>query len=314
MQIQDTAALITGGASGLGEATARHFAALGAKVTLLDRDVERGQMVADEIGATFAETDVTSEASVEAAVAKGKAAMGKITCAVNCAGIATGEKTLGKDGPHDLSAFQRTININLVGSFNVARLAAAEIAQADAQPDGLRGVIINTASIAAFEGQKGQTAYAASKGGIAGLSLPMARDLAREGIRVMAIAPGLMLTPMLMGLPQEVQDQLAQDVTCPRRLGGPGGIRRPGAVHHRMRLPERRDHPHRRRVADEVTPVPDLVRDRLPQGGGPGSSPARGRPTLKPPIHRHRPPEASRGWLGPGTAETGAAAAPERSP
>ena len=221
MRIEDTAALITGGASGLGEATARHFRDHGAQVTILDRDAERGAAVAAEIGATFAETDVTSEESVQAAVAAGKAAMGRITCAVNCAGIATGEKTLGKDGPHSLAAFKRTIDINLVGSFNVARLAAAEIAQQPPAPDGLRGVIINTASIAAFEGQKGQTAYAASKGGIAGLSLPMARDLAREGIRVMAIAPGLMLTPMLMGLPQEVQDQLARDVTCPRRLGDP---------------------------------------------------------------------------------------------
>lgn len=221
MRIDDTAAIITGGASGLGEATARHFREKGAQVTILDRDVERGQVVAKEIGAAFAETDVTDEASVKSAVAKAKEAMGRISCAVNCAGIATGEKTLGKDGPHDLAAFRRTIDINLVGSFNVARLAAAEIAQAEPSPDGLRGVIVNTASIAAFEGQKGQAAYAASKGGIVGLSLPMARDLARDGIRVMAIAPGLMLTPMLQGLPQEVQDQLAADVTCPARLGDP---------------------------------------------------------------------------------------------
>ncbi|MEQ9258334.1 MAG: SDR family NAD(P)-dependent oxidoreductase [Roseovarius sp.] len=221
MRIDDTAAIITGGASGLGEATARHFREKGAQVTILDRDSTRGPQVAEEIGATFAETDVTSEASVAQAVSAAVAAMGKITCAVNCAGIATGAKTLGKDGPHDLAAFQRTIDINLVGSFNVARLAAAEIAKCPPSEDGLRGVIINTASIAAFDGQKGQAAYAASKGGIVGLSLPMARDLAREGIRVMAIAPGIILTPMLMGLPQEVQDQLAQDVTCPKRLGRP---------------------------------------------------------------------------------------------
>lgn len=221
MRITDTAAIITGGASGLGEATARHFRDMGAAVTLLDRDTDRGPAIAAEIGATFAETDVTSEASVSAAIATAKSAMGRITAAINCAGIATGEKTLGRDGPHGLAAFQRTIDINLVGSFNVARLAAAEIAQNDPLPDGTRGVIINTASIAAFDGQKGQTAYAASKGGIVGLSLPMARDLAREGIRVMAIAPGTFLTPMLQGLPDDVTEALAQDVTFPKRLGDP---------------------------------------------------------------------------------------------
>ena len=221
MRIQDTAAIITGGASGLGEATARHFRANGASVTLLDRDTARGAAVAEEIGAHFAETDVTDEASVSAAIDAAKTAMGRITCAVNCAGIAPAEKTLGRDGPHTLDGFRRVIDINLVGSFNVARLAAAAIAQNDPAPDGARGVIINTASIAAFEGQKGQSAYAASKGGVYGLSLPMARDLAREGIRVMAIAPGIFLTPMLQGLPQDVQDSLAQNVTCPKRLGDP---------------------------------------------------------------------------------------------
>jgi NAD(P)-dependent dehydrogenase (short-subunit alcohol dehydrogenase family) len=221
MQIDKTAAVITGGASGLGEATARHFREMGADVTIFDQDEERGHDVATAIGATFVATDVTDEISVKNAMETAKDAMGRITCAVNCAGIATGSKTLGKDGPHSLAAFQRTIDINLVGSFNVARLAAAEIARNAPSEDGLRGVIINTASIAAFDGQKGQAAYAASKGGIVGLSLPMARDLAREGIRVMAIAPGIILTPMLMGLPQEVQDNLAQDVTCPKRLGRP---------------------------------------------------------------------------------------------
>ena len=221
MRITETAAIITGGASGLGEATARHFRDQGAKVTILDRDTARGEATAKEIGATFVETDVTNEDSVKHAVATAKSQMGKITTAINCAGIATGEKTLGKNGPHDLSAFQRTIDINLIGSFNVARLAATEIAQNDPDQHGQRGVIINTASIAAFDGQKGQAAYAASKGGIVGLSLPMARDLSREGIRVMAIAPGIFLTPMMQGLPQEVQDQLAQDVTFPKRLGDP---------------------------------------------------------------------------------------------
>jgi NAD(P)-dependent dehydrogenase (short-subunit alcohol dehydrogenase family) len=221
MQISDTAALITGGASGLGEATARHFRKLGAQVTLLDRDSIRGPQVADEIGATFVQTDVTDEASVAAAMTAATSAMGRITAAINCAGIATGEKTLGRDGPHDLKAFRRTVDINLVGTFNVARLAAAEMARNAPASDGARGVIINTASIAAYDGQKGQAAYAASKAGIAGLTLPMARDLARMGIRVMAIAPGIFLTPMLRGLPQEVQDGLAASVTCPKRLGDP---------------------------------------------------------------------------------------------
>lgn len=221
MQITETAAIITGGASGLGEATARHFRANGAQVTLLDRDAERGASVAAEIGAAFAETDVTDETSVKAAIAKAKSEMGRVTAAINCAGIATGEKTLGREGPHSLDGFQRTIDINLIGTFNVARLAAEEIAQNAAAPDGTRGVIINTASIAAFEGQKGQTAYAASKGGIVGLSVPMARDLSRAGIRVMAIAPGIFATPMLLGLPQDVQDGLSQDVTFPKRLGDP---------------------------------------------------------------------------------------------
>ena len=221
MRIQDTAAIITGGASGLGEATARLFRERGAQVTLLDRDSERGPQVAAEIGAAFVETDVTDEDSVGAAIKTAISAMGRITAAVNCAGIATGEKTLGREGPHSLAAFRRTLDINLVGTFNVARLAAAAMVQNAPEPDGARGVIINTASIAAFDGQKGQAAYAASKGGIVGLSLPMARDLAREGIRVMAIAPGIFATPMLRGLPQEVQDSLAQEVTCPKRLGDP---------------------------------------------------------------------------------------------
>ena len=221
MKISNAAAIITGGASGLGEATARHLRGLGAQITLLDRDTTRGPQVADDIGATFVETDVTNEESVAAAMIAAMSAMGQITAAINCAGIATGEKTLGRDGPHDLMAFRRTIEINLVGTFNVARLAAAEMARNTPDSDGARGVIINTASIAAFDGQKGQAAYAASKAGIAGLTLPMARDLAREGIRIMAIAPGIFLTPMLQGLPQEVQDGLAASVTCPKRLGDP---------------------------------------------------------------------------------------------
>ncbi|WP_299982931.1 3-hydroxyacyl-CoA dehydrogenase [uncultured Ruegeria sp.] len=221
MHLSTTAAVITGGASGLGEATARHFAENGAQVTILDRDAERGPQVAAEIGGYFAQTDVTDEPSVAAAVAQAMDKMGRITAAVNCAGIAIGAKTVGKDGPHPLDAFRRTIDINLVGTFNVSRLAAAEIAKNDPEPDGARGVIINTASIAAFDGQKGQAAYAASKGGVVGMTLPMARDLASTGIRVMTIAPGIFMTPMLAGLPEEVQQQLAADVPNPARLGDP---------------------------------------------------------------------------------------------
>lgn len=221
MQMNETCAIITGAASGLGEATARLFAESGAKVTLLDRDAERGNAVATEIGGTFVETDVTSEESVQHAVDTAVAAMGKINTVVNCAGIGTAEKTLGKDGPHNLAHYQRILDINLMGSFNVARLAAAAMAKNDPTEDGQRGVIISTASVAAFDGQKGQVGYATSKGGIVASTLPMARDLQREGIRVMAIAPGIFLTPMLMGLPEEVRAQLATDVTNPKRLGDP---------------------------------------------------------------------------------------------
>ena len=221
MHLSTTAAIITGGASGLGEATARHFASQGAQVTLLDRDAERGMSVAAEIGGHFAETDVTDETSVQAAVDHAMQMMGKITAAVNCAGIAMGIKTTGRDGPHPLDAFQRTIDVNLVGSFNVARLAAVAIAQNEPEPDGARGLIINTASIAAFDGQKGQVAYAASKGGVVGMTLPMARDLAKDGIRVMTIAPGIFKTPMLASLPEDIQAGLAADVPNPARLGDP---------------------------------------------------------------------------------------------
>lgn len=221
MKLSTTAAVITGGASGLGEATARHFAEVGAIVTILDRDAERGERVADEIGGHFAATDVTDEASVQAAIAHAMDRMGRISACVNCAGIAYGIKTVGRDGPHPLDAFQRTIDINLVGTFNVSRLAAVEIGRNDPEPDGARGVIINTASVAAFDGQKGQVAYAASKGGIVAMTLPMARDLASTGIRVMTIAPGIFMTPMLAGLPEDVQESLAADVPCPARLGDP---------------------------------------------------------------------------------------------
>lgn len=221
MQLSTTKAIVTGGASGLGEATARYFAAQGAQVTLLDRDADRGPQVAAEIGGHFAQTDVTDEASVQDAIDLAMKQMGGITVAVNCAGIALGIKTVGRDGPHPLPAFQKTIDINLVGSFNVARLAAAAMADNPPEPDGARGVIVNTASIAAFDGQKGQAAYAASKGGIVGMTLPMARDLAASGVRVMTIAPGIFKTPMLAGLPDDVQATLAADVPNPARLGDP---------------------------------------------------------------------------------------------
>jgi NAD(P)-dependent dehydrogenase (short-subunit alcohol dehydrogenase family) len=221
MKLSTIAAVITGGASGLGAATARHFAAAGAQVTILDRDTERGPKIAQEIGGYFAETDVTAQASVKAAIDLAMNKMGHISACVNCAGIALGIKTVGRDGPHPLDAFQRTIDINLLGTFNVSRLAAVEIAKNDPEADGARGVIINTASVAAFDGQKGQVAYAASKGGIVGMTLPMARDLASTGIRVMTIAPGIFMTPMLAGLPEDVQASLAADVPCPARLGDP---------------------------------------------------------------------------------------------
>lgn len=226
MELSTTAALVTGGASGLGEATARHFRANGAQVTILDRDTARGPEIAQEIGAIFAETDVTDETSVQAAIELGTAKMGTINAAVNCAGIALGVKTVGRDGAHPLGAFQKTIDINLVGSFNVARLAAEAMSSNTPDKDGARGVIINTASVAAFDGQKGQAAYAASKGGIVGMTLPMARDLASNGIRVMAIAPGIFMTPMLAGLPEDVQAQLAADVPNPARLGDPAEFAR----------------------------------------------------------------------------------------
>ena len=220
MRIENTAAVITGGASGLGFATAKNFREGGAQVTILDRDA-KGAEAAESIGAHFIQTDVTDEESVQAAIGFAVEKMGKITAAVNCAGIGTAEKTLGRDGPHSLDHYKRIIDINLVGTFNVARLASAEIAKNEPESDGARGVIINTASIAAFDGQMGQVGYSSSKAAIAGMSLPMARDLARNGIRVMAIAPGIFMTPMLAGLPEDVQTGLAASVTCPKRLGDP---------------------------------------------------------------------------------------------
>ncbi|OWU81389.1 3-hydroxyacyl-CoA dehydrogenase [Phaeobacter sp. 22II1-1F12B] len=221
MKLSTTAAVITGGASGLGEATARYFASQGAQVTILDRDAERGEAVAKELKGYFAQTDVTDEDSVQAAIDLAMEKMGKITATVNCAGIAFGIKTSGKDGPHPLDKFKQTLDVNLVGTFNVSRLASVAMAKNEPESDGARGVIISTASVAAFEGQKGQVAYSASKGGVVGMTVPMARDLASVGIRVMTIAPGIFMTPMLAGLPEDVQKQLAADVPNPPRLGDP---------------------------------------------------------------------------------------------
>ena len=221
MDISQAKAVVTGAGSGLGAATARHFASNGAQVTVLDLSEEQGNAVAAEIGGNFVQADVTDEASVESAISAAAEAMGGINTCINCAGIATGERLVGRDGPHDLVRFRRTVDINLVGSFNVMRLAAAHMAGNAPDGDGARGVIVNTASIAAFDGQKGQAAYAASKAGIAGLSLPAARDMASLGIRVMAIAPGVFRTPMLEGLGDEIMDSLAADVTFPKRLGLP---------------------------------------------------------------------------------------------
>ncbi|MBK5933010.1 NAD(P)-dependent dehydrogenase (short-subunit alcohol dehydrogenase family) [Rhodovulum imhoffii] len=222
MQISETKAIITGGASGLGAATARALCAEDVAVTILDRDAARGAALAAEIGAGFQPVDVTDETSVAQAIGQAVEQMGAITACINCAGIATGERTVGRDGPHSLEAFRKTLEINLVGSFNVLRLAAAEMARNTPDEEGERGVIVNTASIAAFDGQKGQAAYAASKAGIAGMTLPVARDLAGLGIRIMAIAPGVFRTPMLEGLGDEIMDALAADVTGPKRLGYPG--------------------------------------------------------------------------------------------
>jgi len=212
MDISKGKLIVTGGASGLGAACAAHFRGLGAQVSVFDLRAE---------GPGAYSVDVTSGDAVEQAVAQASAAMGGITGVVNCAGIATGARTVGKSGPHDLDLFQKTIDINLIGSFNVSRLAAAEMAKNDPNADGERGVIVNTASVAAFDGQKGQAAYAASKAGIAGMSLPMARDLGSLGIRVCAIAPGIFLTPMLEGLGEDIIAGLSADVLFPKRLGKP---------------------------------------------------------------------------------------------
>jgi NAD(P)-dependent dehydrogenase (short-subunit alcohol dehydrogenase family) len=220
MEIAGKVFIVTGGASGLGEGTARMLAANGGKVVIADMQVEKGAAIAKEIGGAFVKCDVSQEADGQAVVAKA-VAMGKLMGLVNCAGIATAEKTVGKNGAHALGAFTKTITVNLVGSFNMIRLAADAMCKNEPEPTGERGVLISTASVAAYDGQIGQAAYSASKGGIVGMTLPIARDLARNGIRNMTIAPGIFGTPMMFGMPKEIQDSLAASVPFPSRLGTP---------------------------------------------------------------------------------------------
>ncbi|MDJ0821678.1 MAG: SDR family NAD(P)-dependent oxidoreductase [Paracoccaceae bacterium] len=219
---KDTIAIVTGGASGLGAAAARALAEAGAQVAIFDMDAERGAAMAVELGGHFEQVDVSDAASVAGAMQAVKDRYGTCHVAVSCAGIGPAAKTVSKGAAHDPALFAKVIGVNLTGTFNVASQAAALMAEnAPLDTDGNRGVIVNTASVAAYEGQVGQVAYAASKGGVVGLTLPMARDLAQLGIRVMTIAPGLFLTPLLQGLPQEVQDSLGQQVPFPTRLGDP---------------------------------------------------------------------------------------------
>jgi NAD(P)-dependent dehydrogenase (short-subunit alcohol dehydrogenase family) len=223
MDIRDAAALVTGGASGLGEATVRKLAAAGAKVVIADRDDKKGEALAADLGAScrFVRTDVTSPEQVQEAIAAAQK-LGPLRAAVSCAGVGWVQRTVNKDGaPHDLELFRKVLEINLVGTFNVMRLAAAAMAKNEPQRSGERGVIVNTASIAAFDGQIGQVAYAASKAAVAGMTLPAARDLSKAGIRVLTIAPGTFDTPMLGLLPEEARQALAAGIPFPARLGQP---------------------------------------------------------------------------------------------
>ncbi|MER3397468.1 MAG: 3-hydroxyacyl-CoA dehydrogenase [Chloroflexota bacterium] len=223
MKVANAVALVTGGASGLGAATVRHLAGLGARVVIADLNREAGEALARELGevAAFALTNVTDEASTRAAVELAVGRFGALHILVNCAGIGLAERTITRDGPHSLERFARVVQVNLVGTFNALRLAAWVMAQNEPNEEGERGVIVNTASVAAFEGQVGQVAYAASKGGVVSLTLPAARDLARNGIRVVTIAPGVFDTPMLAQLPAEIRAALAQQIPFPQRLGRP---------------------------------------------------------------------------------------------
>lgn len=221
MDISGKAAIVTGGASGLGAATARVLADAGAKVAIFDMNLDAAKAVASEIGGAAFSVNVSDDASVEAAFAAARAAHGPARILVNCAGIGPAAKTVSSRGMHPLDKFEQVISVNLVGSFNCLRRAADDMSKMDPMESGERGVCINTASVAAYDGQIGQAAYAASKGGIVGMTLPIARDLANVGVRVMTIAPGLFETPLLMGLPQEVQDALGASVPFPSRLGMP---------------------------------------------------------------------------------------------
>jgi NAD(P)-dependent dehydrogenase (short-subunit alcohol dehydrogenase family) len=223
MDLATARAVITGGASGLGFATAKRVVDAGGQVVLLDINDEQGAASAAELGdrASFINTDVASEESVKAAISQANETMGGITLAVNCAGIATAGRTLGREGPWPSELFNRVIQVNLVGSYNVTKEAAAVMANNEPNEDGERGVVISTASIAAFEGQIGQAAYSASKGGVVGMMLPLAREFAQFGIRVNTIAPGVFLTPMVSGMPEEVQASLGKQVPYPSRLGRP---------------------------------------------------------------------------------------------
>jgi NAD(P)-dependent dehydrogenase (short-subunit alcohol dehydrogenase family) len=221
MQIQNHAALVTGGGSGLGAATARALAAAGAKVALLDINEKAAAAIAAEIGGLAVACNVADAASAEKAVATARAAHGAARILINCAGIGPAARIVGREGPMALDAFRQVIEINLIGSFNLMRLAAADMIGLEPLTDGERGVIISTASVAAYEGQIGQAAYSASKGGIVALTMPAAREFARSGIRVNTIAPGLFATPLLLGMPQPVQDSLAASVPFPSRFGTP---------------------------------------------------------------------------------------------
>ena len=223
MEIKEQTFLVTGGSSGLGAACTRRLADAGANVVIADLNEEDGQQLAAGWGdkARFVATDVTAAESVQAAVATALDAFGGLHGLVNCAGVAIAARVVGRDGPHDLAAFSKVIQVNLVGTFNVIRLAAATMVNNEPNQAGERGVIVNTASVAAFEGQIGQAAYSASKGGVVALTLPIARELARYGIRVMAIAPGIFDTPMLAGLPEKARQSLGEQVPFPPRLGRP---------------------------------------------------------------------------------------------
>ena len=232
MEIKGKIFVVTGAGSGLGAASARVLVEAGASVVLADLNREAGEKLAAEFGdnARFVETDVANEASAVNAVQTAISAFGSLHGLVNCAGVAPAEKVVGRDGPHKLESFARTININLVGTFNMIRLAAEAMMKGEPDAGGERGVIVNTASVAAFEGQLGQAAYAASKGGIVALTLPVARELAKSGIRCVTIAPGIMETPMLLGMPAEVQESLGKMVPFPSRMGKPAEVA--GLVRH----------------------------------------------------------------------------------